>query len=84
VNTSVTFTATTTNQPNDPVWSVGSSGSTNVGTPTFLIGTTFSYTAPPTPPIYSRLLAFTQVQGTVNCGSVGLLDDAWDELENNS
>jgi hypothetical protein len=78
VNTSVTFTATTTNEPNNPSWDLGSFAYTNVGTPTNGIGPTYTYTAPATPPIYSGAASFNvpgtvTLQASIGTGENGLL-----------
>lgn len=67
VDSTMTFTATVTNAPDTPQWTVGNSAYGNVGSPTFQEGgATFVYTAPPTPPIYTTPLI------GVNQGSVTL------------
>jgi hypothetical protein len=66
VGSTMTFTATVTNAPNTPEWFLSSFAYANVGSPTTqLSGTTFVYTAPPTPPIYSSAGALVNTQGTV-------------------
>ncbi len=66
VNATVTFTATTTNEPNDPEWILLGYDYANLGSPSVSLGSpTFVYTAPPTPPIYSSVGAFGATQGSV-------------------
>jgi hypothetical protein len=66
VGATMTFTATVTNAPDTPDWSLSSFAYANVGSPTTQQnGTTFVYTAPPTPPIYTGTGAFGNTQGTV-------------------
>jgi hypothetical protein len=56
VNSTVTFTATTTNEPNDPEWILLGYAYANLGSPSVSLGSpTFVYTAPPTPPIYTPM-----------------------------
>jgi hypothetical protein len=67
VGTTMTFTATVTNAPDTINWFLSSFAYANVGSPTSqtTIGSTFVYTAPPTPPIYTGAGAFVNTQGTV-------------------
>jgi hypothetical protein len=66
VNTSVTFTATT-NEPNDVDWVLLSYSYANLGSPSVSLngGTTYIYTAPATPPIYTGAGAYGNTQGSV-------------------
>jgi hypothetical protein len=69
VNTSMTFTATITNAPDTPQWTLASAADGNVGSPTFQEGgATFVYTAPLTPPIYTGLIGANQ--GTVTLEAI--------------
>jgi hypothetical protein len=67
VNTTMTFTATVTNAPDTSIeWILLSYASADLGSPTVQAGgSTFKYTAPPTPPIYTGAGFYGNTQGTV-------------------
>lgn len=66
VNSTVTFTATTTNEPNVPQWVLVGYLYANLGSPSVALATpTFVYTAPPTPPIYTDEEPGLTPQGSV-------------------
>jgi hypothetical protein len=68
VNGTVTFSSTTTNAPNTPIWTLYSFAYANLGSPTNYTGPTYVYTAPAAPPVYSS--PGTYVNGTVTLQAV--------------
>jgi hypothetical protein len=66
INSSVTFTSTVSSGINSPSWSLSGFASADVGSPDNQVGgSTFIYTAPATPPIYTGVAATNMTPGTV-------------------
>ena len=65
VGGTMTFTSTVTNAPNNPSWNLLGYAYANLGSPATATGSTYVYTAPAAPPIYSSPAAAMTANGSV-------------------